>query len=359
MVPLFPWSLGPCFVMHDAAAGWICGYIEYMRVRISPLIPSRLCKACLGGMLCLLVAAGAIAGQTTSATSSTTHKKTAHLKTTAKSRKATSRHRRQRLTLAQRRTRTTRLKKAFVASTELRPMAEQLMTLRTPAAYEGVTSYARRHTGDAAGAAYLALGRAYQMDKRYGEAVSAYAEAKQHSEVLADYADFLGAECLHAENNDKAAEALLRGFDERYPDTIFDIEAPEMEANVLLAQGDATAAQQTLQTVADEARDMPNYELTEAKIAYAIQQNDEAERVFKQLLLSHPLSPEAEEARARLTAMGEETSLTAAELRSLGDAYYNAGRYELAEEQYRTLARNTTLPEAERNEFEVAAAAAI
>ena len=84
---------------------------------------------------------------------------------------------------------------------------------------------------------------------------------------------------------------------------------------------------------------MPNYELTEAKIAYAIQQNAEAERVFKHLLLSHPLTPEAEEARARLTAMGAETSLTAAELRSLGDAYYNAGRYQLAEEQYRTLAQ--------------------
>jgi soluble lytic murein transglycosylase len=236
-------------------------------------------------------------------------------------------------------------------------MAEQLQTLRTPAAYEGVTSYAKRHTGDAAGAAYLALGRAYQMDRRYGDAVTAYAEAKQHSEVLADYADYLAAECLHTENNDKAAEALLKGFNERYTDTIFDIEAPELEANVLLAQGDAAAAQRTLQTVADEAHDLPNYELTEAKIAYAMQQSDEAERDFKQLLLSHPLSPEAEEARARLTAMGAETSLTAAELRSLGDAYYNAGRYQLAVEQYRALARNITLPETERNEFAVAAAA--
>ena len=55
--------------------------------------------------------------------------------------------------------------------------------------------------------------------------------------------------------------------------------------------------------------------------------------------------------------MGGETSLTAEELRSLGDAYYNAGRYQLAVEQYRALARNMTLPVAERNEFEVAVAA--
>ena len=45
-------------------------------------------------------------------------------------------------------------------------------------------------------------------------------------------------------------------------------------------------------------------------------------------------------ARARLTAMGAETSLATAELRSLGDAYYNAGRYEEAGEEYRALARH-------------------
>ena len=138
---------------------------------------------------------------------------------------------------------------------------------------------------------------------------------------------------------------------------IFDIEAPELEANVLLAEGDADGGTAGAADGGRRSADLPNYELTEAKIAYAMQQNDEAERVFKQLLLSHPLSPEAEEARARLTAMGAETSLTAAELRSLGDAYYNAGRYEEAAEQYRALARNMELPAAERTGFEVAAAA--
>lgn len=236
-------------------------------------------------------------------------------------------------------------------------MAEQLMTLRTPAAYSGVTAYAARHTGDAAGAAYLALGRAYQIDRRYPEAIAAYRKAKEHSAILGDYADYLGAECMHASQDDTAAEALLKGFNQRYPDSIFEIEGPELEANVLLGQGDATAAQRALLTVADEAQDEPNYELTAAKIAFAIQQNEEAERLFKHLLLSHPLTPAAEVARARLTAMGAETSLTADELRSLGDAYYKAGRYNAASEQYRALARNATLDSALRNSFVVAAAA--
>jgi len=69
------------------------------------------------------------------------------------------------------------------------------------------------------------------------------------------------------------------------------------------------------------------------------------------------LSSEAMSARARLTSMGAEGSLTAAELRSLGDAYYNAGRYEEAAEQYRALARAAGLDAQARNGFAVAEAA--
>ncbi len=55
--------------------------------------------------------------------------------------------------------------------------------------------------------------------------------------------------------------------------------------------------------------------------------------------------------------MGAESSLTPAELRSLGDAYYNAGRYADAGEQYHALARNATIDAQARNGFAVAAAA--
>lgn len=275
-------------------------------------------------------------------------------KPVAKAAKST-RHRK-RGTKAERTARTTRIKQAFVASAELRPMAQQLMTMRTPAAYAGVANFAHRHSGDASGAAYLAMGRAYQIDRRYSDAIAAFREVKQNSEVLGDYADFLAAECEHASSNDSAAAALLKGFSTRYPDSIFEIQAAELEANVLLAQGNATAAQQALVSVADDAKDMPNYELTQGKIAFAMQRTEEAERIFKHLLLSHPLTSEAEVARARLTSMGDESSLTAEELRSLGDAYYNAGRYALAAEQYQALERNASLDAKMRNLFRAAAA---
>jgi soluble lytic murein transglycosylase len=236
-------------------------------------------------------------------------------------------------------------------------MAQQLVALRTPAAYAGVSNYAHHHTGDAAAAAYLALGRAYLLDKKYAEASANLRQSREASDVLGDYSDFLGGEAEHNAGNETAALALLHEFNDRHPDSVFDIEAPELEANVLLATGDTAGAKRVLASIADDAADMPNYELTEAKIAFAEQRNEESERIFKHLLLVHPLTSEASVARARLTAMGDEGSLTAAELRSLGDAYFNAGRYADASEQYHVLAQKAGLDETARNGFAVAAAA--
>ncbi len=141
---------------------------------------------------------------------------------------------------------TARIKRAFVASTELRPMAQQLATLRNPEAYAGVAAYARSHTGDAAAAAYLALGHGYLLDKRYADAETALAEARHADGELADYADFLDAQASHNAGDDPAAEAILRGFRDRYPESIFDAEVPELEANVLLAVGNLAEARQVL-----------------------------------------------------------------------------------------------------------------
>ena len=235
-------------------------------------------------------------------------------------------------------------------------MAQQLATLRTPAAYAGVTKYAHQHTGEAAAAAYLALGHAYLIDKRYTEAETNLRQARQAGEELADYADFLGAEANHAAGNESAAEALLRGFAGRYRDSIFNAQAPELEANVLLATGDAAGAQRVLAANPDSAS-RPGYQLTQGQVALAQGRSQEAERDFKRLLLGHPLSSEAQIARAKLTEMGAEGSLATAELRSLGDAYFKAGHYAEASEQYRALAREFSLDAAARNGFAVDAAA--
>jgi soluble lytic murein transglycosylase len=343
-----------------------------MKVQFSPRFIFR--QAISGGLdpmlslltLSLLMVALPVAGQSAKGTGDpaartakstvTTKKKT----TTTRAASAHHHHRpvRRKPSRAVRTARTARIRQAFVASTELRPMAQQLALLRTPAAYDGVAAYAHWHTGEAAAAAYLALGHAYLLDKHYAEAVASLIQARRSGEELADYADFLAAEASHEDGDNAAAESLLKGFTDRYPDSIFDEEAPELEANVLLALGNPTGAREVLAKVEDtDAADRPGYQLAEGQVELALGQVTQADQVFKTLLLSHPLSPEAQTALLHMTQTGAAASLTVPELRTLGDAYYDAGRYSEAEEQYRKLAQAAELSATDRNSFAVAEAA--
>jgi len=337
-----------------------------MRVPISSTsfpVPTR----CLAGLLSLLMVGSPIVAQTADDTgkhpSATAPVKSSHAKAHAatksgpKGKKPVARSKRDG-SKAARNARVAKIKQAFVSSKELRPMAQQLANLRTPAAYAGVTHYAQSHTGEAAAAAYLALGHANLLDARYKDAITNFRLAHQAGEVLADYADFLSAQAQHGLGNQSGAETLLHGFTTRYPDSVFNAQAPELEANILLSMGDATGAQKVLADAADTpSASRPGFELATGQVAASLGQTALAESIFKKLLLAHPLSAEAEIARSKLTALGAETTLTTAELRSLGDAYYNGGHYAAASEQYRALARASGLDPASRNSFAVAAAA--
>jgi soluble lytic murein transglycosylase len=252
--------------------------------------------------------------------------------------------------------RSAKLKQAFVASTELRPMAQQLAATRTAAAFAGVAAYAHAHTGEVASAAYLALGHAYLLDNRYSEAAANLRQARAAGDALADYDEYLDAKAEHDSGSDAAAEELIKGFGERNPDSIFDAQAPELEAQILLGLKDPAGARKALAAEPGSSGRV-GYQLALGEVSQAEGKSDEAGRVYKRVLLAWPLSFEAQTARSRLTAMGLESTLTAEELRSLGDAYYKAGRYAEAAEQYHALARGSGANEAQRNGFAVAAAA--
>ena len=65
-----------------------------------------------------------------------------------------------------------RIRQAFVASTTLRPMAQQLIQDRTPTAYAGVEVYARAHAKEDAGAlAWLVVGYARVLDHDCAKAI--------------------------------------------------------------------------------------------------------------------------------------------------------------------------------------------
>ncbi len=237
-------------------------------------------------------------------------------------------------------------------------MAQQLATLRTPEAYAGVAAYARSHTGEAAAAAYLAIGHAYLLDKRYAEAGVALAEARKADGEMADYADFLDAVASHGAGEDAAAESILHGFVDRYPDSIFDEQVPELEATIFLALNNLEGARKVLAEAAGTpAVDRPGYQLAEGQVELGLGQKEAAEAMFKRLLLGHPLSNEADTARAKLTQMGAESTLTVTDLRSLADAYYDAGRDAEAAEQFQALLHEPGLDAATRNGFAVSEAA--
>ncbi len=315
----------------------------------------------LGGLLSVLMLCGVVSAATMRAegtTASTKHhaKAKAGAKTGARSSKSAGTHARRARKTAGRAARSAKLRQAFVASTELRPMAQQLAVTRTAAAFTGVSAYAHSHQGEASSAAYLAIGHAYLLDNRFAEAATNLRQARAAGDALADYADFLGAKANHDGGNNAAAEELLKGFAERNPDSIFVAQVPELEAQVLLGMNDFPGARKVL-TDNPESANRAGYQLALAEVDQAQGQSDEAGRIYKHVLLTWPLTFEATTARTRLTALGLESSLTATELRSLGDAYYNAGHYQEASEQYHALARKSGGDVAQSNGFAVAAAA--
>src|SRR4051794_6666649 len=132
--------------------------------------------------------------------------------------------------------RSRRMHAAFVASTTLKPMAQQLLQDRNPAAYGGVEAFARRHAQEDAGAlAWLVLGYAHVLDKDYAQAIDPLVKAKPLAGDLGDYINFyLGTAYLQS---GKPAEAVntLNEFEKNYPDSLLLRDARIQYGNALVA----------------------------------------------------------------------------------------------------------------------------
>lgn len=252
--------------------------------------------------------------------------------------------------------RSIKLTSAFLASAQLRPMAQQLAATRSAAAYAGVLSYAQNHPGEAAGAAYLALGHAYFLDHRYAEASADFVQAKRAGEALADYSDYLGAQAAIQAGHGNEAYALLDHFADRYPDSIFVATAPVMLANAHMQQNDAHGALAVLQPLAGTA------EGDEADFRYALGRayqmagdSSHAGQIFRSLYAAKPLSYEAAQAAAQLQAIGQ--PLTAGERKLHADVLFNAKRYSDAAAEYNSIGKNNPeLSAADRNALAIYAA---
>ncbi len=234
---------------------------------------------------------------------------------------------------------TIKLTSAFIASAQLRPMAQQLAASRSPAAYSGVLNYARTHPGEGAAAAHLALGHAYAVDHRYPEAVANYRLANQDGEALDDYADYLAAQAAVQSGQGAQAYPLLADFAERYAESIFVANAPVLLANSHLQQADPQGALKVLEPLASSPQ------ATHVDFKYALGRayqlsgdTGRAASVFKGIYTKQPLTPEANQARQQLQAMG--MPLTAAERKAHADQLFNAKHYGEAGDEYHSIGKN-------------------
>jgi len=241
-----------------------------------------------------------------------------------------------------------KLHSAFMASSQLRPMAQQLAATRSAAAYSGVTGYAHAHTGEAAAAAYLALGHANMLDHRFADAAANFQLASRQGSALADYADYLGAQAQLQAGHGAAAFALLNNFAVRHPHSIFVANAPILLANAYMQQGDPQSALRVLEPLANTPQGShADFQSARGRANQLAGNTAAAARIYRALYVLLPLSPEANTARTQLDQIAP---LTAAERKTHADRLFLAHRYAEAETEYAAISRNdSSLSGADRN----------
>jgi soluble lytic murein transglycosylase len=249
-----------------------------------------------------------------------------------------------------------KLKSAFIASAQLRPMAQQLASTRAAAAYSGVLGYAQAHPGEGAAAAYLAVGHSYMLDRRYADAISTFKQAKSSGDALDDYADYLGAQAAIQAGRGADAYPLLDHFAERHPESIFNANAPVLLANAHLQQNDPAGALRVLEPLSGSPQSShADFRYALARAYQLSGDSGHAAPIFKSLYVSLPLTTEAGQARQQMQSMG--VPVSAAERKAHADQLFNAKHYEEAGEEYHSIAKNdSSLSAADQSALQIYAA---
>jgi soluble lytic murein transglycosylase len=281
---------------------------------------------------------------------SSAHKRSATKKKTSRSanrtgRKTSAKKSRRKLTPAQQQARALkarRTRQAFIASADLKPMAQQLLELRTPTAYAGVEKWAREHPdSDAGSLAWLTVGYAHFSDHDYDKAATSLLKAQPHAGELSDYvAYFLAASYLNQGKSEPGFE-VLKTFAARYPDSLFRREAALMYGNALITTGNPQRAVAVLAPYlpADGDSGRPDIELALARAYLRSGQNEKGVELLRHIYYSEPASAQAADARSELDKLpaGSVPLATVAERRTRAELLMQAKRYNDAVTEYRAL----------------------
>src|SRR5579875_406513 len=229
------------------------------------------------------------------------------------------------------------MKRTFVASSDLRPMARQLVEFRTPAAYAGVESYAHLHAGTEAGAlAWFAIGYAHYLDAQYPAAITALQKAQPQIGELKDYVAFFIGNSYVLSNHAEESLVYLRDFGARFPDSLYDHDAMISYAKALLALNQPSEVIHLLQAHRSPANVETEYYLGKAYVQNGDGRTGAA--IFQRIYYDYPTSSLADQAQSDLRKIPEEESLppvSYAEHLRRANALYKARRYGAAADEYR------------------------
>jgi len=237
-----------------------------------------------------------------------------------------------------------RVRRAFVASANLRLMAQQLLQDRTPTAYAGVEAYARhrpKNDADAGALAWLVVGYARTLDHDYAKAIDPLNRAKAGASELGDYvAYYLGDSYLKTARN---AEALstLADFSKNFPDSILIRDAHLVYANALLEEGRAREAAALLEK--DRLPVRSDIELAIGRAYEAAGDTPKAAAAFRNLYFNLPNSFEADVAGTELRKLAISGSID--EHRTRADLLLKAKHYSEAAHEYHDLVEEVAPPD--------------
>ena len=229
-----------------------------------------------------------------------------------------------------------RIREAFVASASLRPMAQQLIQDRSPAAYAGVEAYARAHAKEDAGAlSWLVVGYAHVLDHDFAKAIDPLNRAKPRAGDLGDYVAYYLGTCYLQTGRQGEALATLANFGNAYPDSLLVRDANVSYAGALLTEGRAAEAAEFLEKDRLPARSDIEFTLGRA---YAGGRKCESRRGLGQRLLQH-----AHRRRSGRGLRGENKECrqpppTAGNCKTRADLLMKARRYNDAADEYREIA---------------------
>ncbi len=249
-----------------------------------------------------------------------------------------------------------RAQRAFVVSSDLKPMARQLLENRTRAGYAAIEAYARRHSHDDAGAlARLVLGYAHVLDHDYVRAIEPLKRAESRGGELDDYVSYFLGTAYGLSGDSVHAVDTLHDFDSKFPGSLFARDAAVVYANALLTQNQTQAALAALEAHRNPPRS--DIELALGRAYLKAGDNKQATEVLRRVYFGLPLSAEAEDAKVLLATIADAPPAEFSLRKLRADVLLQGHRSRDAADEYRQLLGD--VPAAQRPGIELALAVAL